>query len=92
MAGRNQQHYLDLSPSSCSQKGRLNVPLMYLHRIVRLTPVLAVAVLLFMTLFPRLDSGPLWQQFSSSYQLCSDTWWATLLYVQNYAAAGRMVS
>lgn len=65
---------------------------MYLHRIVRLTPVLAVAVLLFMTLFPRLDSGPLWQQFSSSYLLCSDTWWATLLYVQNYAAAGRMVS
>lgn len=65
---------------------------MYLHRIVRLTPVLAVAVLFFMTLFPRLDSGPLWQQFSSSHQLCRDTWWATLLYVQNYAAAGRMVS
>ncbi|XP_064538728.1 nose resistant to fluoxetine protein 6 isoform X2 [Drosophila montana] len=72
------------------QSGRLNVPLMYLHRIVRLTPVLAVAVLLFMTLYPRLDSGPLWQQFTSSYQLCTDTWWATLLYVQNYAAAGRM--
>jgi peptidoglycan/LPS O-acetylase OafA/YrhL len=65
---------------------------MYLHRIVRLTPVLAVAVLFYMTLFPRLDSGPLWQQFSGSYQLCSDTWWATLLFVQNYAAAGRMVS
>lgn len=65
---------------------------MYLHRIVRLTPVLAVAVLFFMTLFPRLDSGPLWQQFSGAHQLCSDTWWATLLYVQNYAAAGRMVS
>ncbi|KAH8304724.1 hypothetical protein KR044_007256, partial [Drosophila immigrans] len=74
------------------QSGKLNVPLMYLHRIVRLTPVLAVAVLLFMTLFPRLDDGPLWQQFTSSSQLCSDTWWATLLYVQNYAAAGRMVS
>ncbi|KAL7743224.1 hypothetical protein ACLKA6_016170 [Drosophila palustris] len=72
------------------ESGKLNVPLMYLHRIVRLTPVLAVAVLLFMTLFPRLDSGPLWTQFTSSTQLCSDTWWATLLYVQNYAAAGRM--
>ncbi|KAH8421542.1 hypothetical protein KR009_012238, partial [Drosophila setifemur] len=71
-------------------KGSLNVPLMYLHRLVRLTPVLALAVLLFMTLFPRLDSGPLWQQFTSSSDLCKDTWWATLLYVQNYAAAGRM--
>ncbi|ALC49559.1 CG42329, partial [Drosophila busckii] len=70
--------------------GRLNVPLMYLHRLVRLTPVLAVAVLLFMTLFWRLDSGPLWQQFTSAHKLCNDTWWATLLYVQNYAAAGRM--
>lgn len=64
---------------------------MYLHRIVRLTPVLAIAVLFLMTLFPRLDSGPLWQQFTSSAELCYDTWWATLLYVQNYAAAGRMV-
>ncbi|XP_060663027.1 nose resistant to fluoxetine protein 6 [Drosophila nasuta] len=72
------------------QSGKLNIPLMYLHRIVRLTPVLAVAVLFFMTLFPRLDNGPLWQQFTSSSQLCSDTWWATILYVQNYAAAGRM--
>ncbi|XP_023034684.2 nose resistant to fluoxetine protein 6 [Drosophila willistoni] len=70
--------------------GSLNIPLMYLHRIVRLTPVLAVAVLFFMTLFVRLDSGPLWQQFTSQSQLCSETWWATLLYVQNYAAAGRM--
>ncbi|KAH8386779.1 hypothetical protein KR093_002452 [Drosophila rubida] len=72
------------------QSGKLNVPLMYLHRIVRLTPVLAVAVLFFMTLFPRLDDGPVWNQFTSSSQLCSDTWWATILYVQNYAAAGRM--
>ncbi|KAH8352937.1 hypothetical protein KR084_007429, partial [Drosophila pseudotakahashii] len=71
-------------------KGRLHVPLMYLHRLVRLTPVLALAVLIFMTLFPRLDSGPLWKQFTSSSELCSDTWWATLLYVQNYAAPGRM--
>ncbi|XP_017146827.1 nose resistant to fluoxetine protein 6 [Drosophila miranda] len=70
--------------------GRLHVPLMYLHRVVRLTPVLALAVLFFMTLFPRLDSGPLWKQFTASSQLCSDTWWATLLYVQNYAAPGRM--
>ncbi|KAH8273515.1 hypothetical protein KR018_009058, partial [Drosophila ironensis] len=71
-------------------QGHLHVPLMYLHRLVRLTPVLAVAVLLFMTLFRRLDNGPLWDQFTSSAELCSDTWWATLLYVQNYAAAGRM--
>ncbi|XP_043641031.1 nose resistant to fluoxetine protein 6 [Drosophila teissieri] len=70
--------------------GHLHVPLMYLHRLVRLTPVLALAVLIFMTLFPRLDSGPLWPQFTSSTELCSDTWWATLLYVQNYAAPGRM--
>ncbi|XP_052853744.1 nose resistant to fluoxetine protein 6 [Drosophila gunungcola] len=71
-------------------KGRLHLPLMYLHRLVRLTPVLALAVLIFMTLFSRLDSGPLWNQFTSSSELCKDTWWATLLYVQNYAAPGRM--
>ncbi|XP_068156769.1 nose resistant to fluoxetine protein 6-like [Drosophila tropicalis] len=70
--------------------GRLNVPVMYLHRFVRLTPVLALAVLFFMTLFPRLDDGPFWKMFTGSSQLCRETWWATLLYVQNYAAAGKM--
>ncbi|XP_017061001.2 LOW QUALITY PROTEIN: nose resistant to fluoxetine protein 6 [Drosophila ficusphila] len=71
-------------------KGRLNVPLMYLHRLVRLTPVLFLAILIFMTIFKRLDSGPLWNQFTGSTELCKDSWWATLLYVQNYAAPGRM--
>ncbi|XP_037961082.1 O-acyltransferase like protein-like [Teleopsis dalmanni] len=71
-------------------KGKLNVPLMWLHRYLRLTPVLALAVLFFMTFYRLMGEGPIWQNITGAYKLCDETWWATLLYVQNYAAAGKM--
>ncbi|XP_064538746.1 nose resistant to fluoxetine protein 6-like [Drosophila montana] len=65
-------------------KGWLNVPLMYLHRYLRLTPLLAMAILVYMTMIPVLVDGPLNKGFDD-YSKCSRTWYLTLLYVQNYA-------
>ncbi|EDW66331.2 uncharacterized protein Dvir_GJ15968 [Drosophila virilis] len=66
-------------------KGRLNVPLMYLHRYLRLTPLLAMAILVYMTMIPVLVDGPLDKDGFDDYSKCSRTWFLTLLYVQNYA-------
>ncbi|KAH8274711.1 hypothetical protein KR026_001879, partial [Drosophila bipectinata] len=66
--------------------GKLNIPLMYLHRYLRLTPVLAVAVLVYMKILPRMGDGPLYGKVSfDEYSICESTWAWTLLYVQNYA-------
>ncbi|XP_055841712.1 nose resistant to fluoxetine protein 6-like isoform X2 [Episyrphus balteatus] len=71
-------------------KGKLNVLQMYLHRYIRLTPIVAAAILFYVSLFRHMGNGPLWNDFTSPNKLCHETWWATLLYVQNYAAAGKM--
>lgn len=71
-------------------KGKLNIFQMYLHRYIRLTPIVAAAILFYVSLYRHIGNGPLWNDFISPCKLCHQTWWATLLYVQNYAAAGKM--
>ncbi|KAH8235373.1 hypothetical protein KR038_003215 [Drosophila bunnanda] len=67
-------------------KGKLNVPFMYLHRYLRLTPILAMAIIVYMTILPRMGDGPLYGSVNfDDYSQCEDTWFWTLLYVQNYA-------
>ncbi|ALC49280.1 CG3106 [Drosophila busckii] len=66
-------------------KGKLNIPMMYFHRYIRLTPVVAVVVLYIMSLYRYSGEGPMWFRLGTQDQKCADTWWATLLYVQNYA-------
>ncbi|EDW81843.2 uncharacterized protein Dwil_GK25443 [Drosophila willistoni] len=67
-------------------KGKLNVPMMYLHRYLRLTPVLAIGILIYMKILPLLGDGPLFGGVAmEDYSLCKDNWFWTLLYVQNYA-------
>ncbi|XP_068152669.1 nose resistant to fluoxetine protein 6 [Drosophila tropicalis] len=68
-------------------KGKLNVPLMYLHRYLRLTPIVAVSILVYYKLLPYLGDGPLYGNWNfDSYDSCKDNWYWTLLYIQNYAA------
>ncbi|KAH8267080.1 hypothetical protein KR018_002139 [Drosophila ironensis] len=66
-------------------KGKLNIPMMYFHRYIRLTPVVAVVVLYIMSLYKYSGAGPMWFKLGTQDKRCEDTWWATLLYVQNYA-------
>ncbi|PSN45544.1 hypothetical protein C0J52_05788 [Blattella germanica] len=65
---------------------RFSLPAYYLHRIFRVTPALALIVLINATLLPRLSSGPIWDYAISKTEgkYCSEYWWSTLLYIQNY--------
>ncbi|KAH8334869.1 hypothetical protein KR074_007014 [Drosophila pseudoananassae] len=74
-------------------KGKLNIPMMYLQRYVRLTPLVAFAILLYLKILPLLGDGPLFGQISfDSYASCKDNWHWTLLYVQNYATRDMCLS
>ncbi|KAH8421520.1 hypothetical protein KR009_010927, partial [Drosophila setifemur] len=67
-------------------KGKLNIPLMYLHRYLRLTPILALGILIYLTILPRMGDAPLYGKVNfDDYSSCETTWFWTLLYVQNYA-------
>ncbi|XP_017103745.3 nose resistant to fluoxetine protein 6 [Drosophila bipectinata] len=74
-------------------KGKLNIPMMYLQRYVRLTPLVAFAILLYLKILPLLGDGPLFGQISfDSYASCEANWLWTLLYVQNYATRDMCLS
>lgn len=69
----------------------MNVPLLYLHRYLRLTPLLIVTVLFSMSLIRFFGSGPLWPNMIESLGIqCERYWWSTLLYIQNYANPKQM--
>ncbi|KAH8278499.1 hypothetical protein KR018_004095 [Drosophila ironensis] len=65
-------------------KGKLNVPLMYLHRLIRIMPLLAIAILVYMKIMPIIASGPLFQGGYSGLEGCENGWYWSLLFVQNY--------
>ncbi|XP_043863221.1 nose resistant to fluoxetine protein 6-like isoform X1 [Drosophila mojavensis] len=70
----------------CRSKGKLNIPMMYLHRYLRLAPIVAVAIFMNMKLLPYLGDGPLFGDINfDNYENCESNWFWTLLFLQNYA-------
>lgn len=71
----------------------MNVFYVYLHRYVRMTPLLAVCILVSMTLLRFMGNGPVWPimlDFNTGH--CERYWWSTLIYVQNYVNPKNIVS
>ncbi|XP_043644252.1 nose resistant to fluoxetine protein 6 [Drosophila teissieri] len=68
-------------------KGKLNVPMMYLHRIIRIAPLLAMAIVIHMKLMPLISDGPLFKGGYLGNAACRSGWYWTLLFVNNYTDA-----
>lgn len=67
------------------RKGKLNVPILYFHRYLRLTPLLGMTILFSVTLLRFLGNGPLWPSLMKFFGgQCERNWWSALFYVQNY--------
>lgn len=77
-----------------NRNGQLNFALLYIHRYLRLTPLLAACILIAIYIFKHLGDGPLWQLFNriGVEDNCRSHWWSTLLYIQNYYNSNSMVS
>ncbi|KAF2898405.1 hypothetical protein ILUMI_07770 [Ignelater luminosus] len=64
---------------------KFNIFIYYFHRFLRLTPLLAILVLIHATVLKHLGTGPLWNYFITGLsRSCETYWWSTLLYIQNY--------
>lgn len=59
--------------------------MMYLHRIIRILPVVAMAILIYMTMMPVVSGGPMFKGGYHGTYACVKSWYWTLLFVQNYA-------
>ncbi len=63
-----------------------------LSRFIRLTPQLAIFILL-TTLLPLMGSGPVWnQRIQPIVNNCYSNWWQNIIYLQNIIDAKNMVS
>ena len=75
------------------RNGKIKIFSVYLHRYVRMTPLLAVSMLVSMSLLRFLGNGPFWPivlDFNTGH--CEHYWWSTLIYVQNYVNPKNIVS
>ncbi|KAK2581820.1 hypothetical protein KPH14_002289 [Odynerus spinipes] len=62
----------------------VNILLLYVFRYIRLTPAYFVMIGLYVTWLTKLGSGPLWYKMVQEQKRCLSSWWANLLYINNY--------
>ncbi|KAJ8675743.1 hypothetical protein QAD02_011529 [Eretmocerus hayati] len=64
---------------------KFNVPMHYVHRLIRLTPPAAICLFASMTLIPKIASGPRWEWISDIFMSGLKTnWMYSLVYLQNF--------
>lgn len=67
------------------RQGNLNVRAAILMRYLRLTPSLALAMLVYYQIWPYLASGPFAASFQKSiFERCRGSWWSELTYTLNF--------
>jgi len=71
--------------------GKINIPMAYLLRWIRLTPPYAFLILMIVSIFPMLGNGPTWQPYMAEQtKLCVNNWWTNILYFnQLYSPGGQ---
>jgi hypothetical protein len=57
-----------------------------LHRYLRVMPVLAILILIVLSIFKFMGSGPYFKftQYASQISQCQEYWWTALVHIQNY--------
>ncbi|XP_063374970.1 nose resistant to fluoxetine protein 6-like [Cydia amplana] len=88
---RNDKPFAPVDYAAISEGLFKNIHLFYLHRLLRMFPVLATVVFLQASLFNHLSDGPEWHIVVDKVERCRACWWATLTYVQNYVTDDRCI-
>ena len=72
--------------------GKFNIIMYYVHRYIRLTPVVAMVIGFVATLYVHLGEGPFWGQtgINGMPLTCSKYWWKNLLYINNLYESEHM--
>jgi peptidoglycan/LPS O-acetylase OafA/YrhL len=85
-----------LTRSMLSQidRKRLNIPKLYLHRYLRITPVLAFLILIVLSINKFFGDGPFYKEHLSWIfnENCEKNWWVPFFHIQNYYVPLEYVS
>lgn len=61
-----------------------NIVLFYVHRFLRIIPILVTALLFFATLARHIGNGPMWKLLFPDEKDCAKNWWTSLIFIDNY--------
>ncbi|CAG9772712.1 unnamed protein product [Ceutorhynchus assimilis] len=82
--------YLIIGQLKSSKRG-INLGVFYFHRIIRMSPTYAIILAFYCTLFVKLGEGPFWlQRVGLEQERCLASWWANLLYINNYVNTDKI--
>lgn len=82
--------YLMASKFYKSRVGPVKILQIYLHRYLRLIPVIIGVILFVIGIYSFTGSGPLWSGFASGWESgCKRRWWTNLLFVSNIVGVGQ---
>lgn len=74
-------------------KGKFNYVYYYLHRYIRMTPLMMALIAFCATLLRYTGSGPNWMDSIQMYDSwCRSNWWTNALYLHNFINRENMVS
>lgn len=73
--------------------GRVSIFKMYIHRYLKVTPYVAILILLLLTLTKYSNDGPYFTLITESQRpACETYFWSAVLHVQNYVNPDSIVS
>lgn len=71
--------------------GKLNLPLFYFHRYIRMTPLMMAIIGFCACILRYVNQGPKWLEDVSVYDVwCKKNWWLNVLYIQNFVNTKNM--
>lgn len=75
------------------KNNRINLIKFYLHRYIRMTPLMMVIIGFCATVLRYLGQGPAWLESIMMFdKWCEDNWWINALYLHNFVKRETMVS
>jgi hypothetical protein len=63
----------------------------YFHRFWRLTPLYMIVLLFSAFVSRNLGNGPFYPNDGFEIEMCRDTWWTNLIYLNNFINPNKMV-
>jgi peptidoglycan/LPS O-acetylase OafA/YrhL len=76
-----------------SEKFTIKLSSFYLFRLLRLVPALAATILIYVSVVKYVTEGPVWHAVLKQFLTnCENTWWTTLLFVNNFVKYDDRVS
>lgn len=68
-----------------NNNGKFNITFFYLHRYLRMTPLMMAVIAFCANILVYLGSGPAWKEAIVMYDSwCKKNWWLNALYLQNF--------